>query len=98
MGSGGLAAAGKRAGEGTIVGTMPLAGNRVEVPRYSVFPPLEGFDGDLDDTVLYAGQSCALVNDVKPAAQIIRELVSEAEAALSKAALTFVVVSPPVRR
>jgi len=77
---------GKRAGEGKIVGTMPLAGSRVEVPRYSVFPPLEGFDGDLDDAVLYAGQSCALVNDVKPAAQIIQELVREAEAALSRAA------------
>ena len=77
---------GKRLGEGKIVGTMSLAGNRVEVPRYSVFPPVEGFDGDLDDVVLYAGQSCALVHDVKPAAQIIKELVSEAEAALRKAA------------
>jgi nitronate monooxygenase/enoyl-[acyl-carrier protein] reductase II len=75
---------GKRPGEGTIVGTMPLAGNRIEVPRYSVFPPLAGFEGDVDYAILYAGQSCALVNDVKPAAEIFRDLVRGAETALQK--------------
>src|SRR5205807_3167545 len=67
----GSPAPGRRPAEGTIVGTMSLAGNRVEVPRYSVFPPLESFEGDIDLAVLYAGQSCALVNDVKPAAEIV---------------------------
>ena len=75
---------GKRPGEGTIVGTMMLAGSRVEVPRYSVFPPLEGFEGDHDYAILYAGQSCALVDDVKPAAEIFRDLVRGAETALQK--------------
>jgi len=73
---------GKRPAEGAIVGTMSLAGNRIEVPRYSVLPPLAGFEGDIDLTVLYAGQSCALVNDVKPAAEIVRDLVRGAEVAL----------------
>jgi hypothetical protein len=31
---------------------------------------------------LYAGQSCALVNDIKPAAQIVSEVMRDAEAML----------------
>jgi hypothetical protein len=30
--------------------------------------------------VLYAGESCALVGDIKPAAQIVRDIAREAEA------------------
>jgi len=31
--------------------------------------------------VLYAGQSCSLVNDIKPAAEIVRDFERKAEAA-----------------
>jgi nitronate monooxygenase len=49
-------------------------------------PPSEPHDeSQLETAALYAGQSAALVNDVKPAAQIVRDLVDEAEAALRKA-------------
>jgi nitronate monooxygenase/enoyl-[acyl-carrier protein] reductase II len=47
--------------------------------KYMVFPPLSGFTGDIDDAVLYAGESCSLVHDIKPAAQIVRDVVREAE-------------------
>jgi nitronate monooxygenase len=80
--SAGSPPSGKRPREGEIVGRMSLAGNAIEVPRYSVFPPIEGYEGDIDDAVLYAGQSCTLVNDVKPAAEIVRDLVRGADAAL----------------
>lgn len=40
----------------------------------------------LHEYIPFAGQSAALVHDVKPAAQIVRELVEEAEAALASAA------------
>ena len=36
----------------------------IDVPRYFVGSPLNGFEGDLDYTVLYAGESCSLVNDI----------------------------------
>jgi nitronate monooxygenase/enoyl-[acyl-carrier protein] reductase II len=65
---------------------MTIGGTRVEMPRYHIFPPLEGFEGDIEYAALYAGQSCALVNDIKPAAEIIRELVRGAESALQKSA------------
>jgi NAD(P)H-dependent flavin oxidoreductase YrpB (nitropropane dioxygenase family) len=73
---------GQRPGEGTIVGRMPFEGQMIEVPRYFIGGPATGFEGDLDYTVLYAGESCSLVKDIKPAAAIVREVVTEAEAVL----------------
>src|SRR5262245_4797239 len=75
----GCPASGQRPGEGSIVGTMPVAGTTVDVVKYMVFPPLSGFIGDIDYAVLYAGESCGLVHDIKPAAQIVRDVVREAE-------------------
>jgi len=74
----GRPATGKRPGEGTFNGTMQMAGTTVDVPRYAVFPPMPGFTGDLEHTALYAGESCSLINDIKPAAEIVRDVVREA--------------------
>jgi len=70
---------GKRPGEGSTLGTMQIAGTTVEVPRYAVFPPMPGFSGDIERTALYAGESCTLINDIRPAARIVRDVVREAE-------------------
>jgi len=75
---------GKRPGEGSVIGTMQMAGTTVEVPRYAVFPAMPGFTGDLERTALYAGESCTLINDIKPAAQIVQDVVREAEAVLAQ--------------
>jgi nitronate monooxygenase len=72
-------APGQRPGEGSVVGTMPMAGTTVEVPKYGIFSPMPGFSGDLEYTALYAGESCNLINDIKPAGQIVRDVVREAE-------------------
>ena len=73
---------GERAGEGDVIGKMPVAGEVVDLPRYGVFMPLEGFEGDLEHAVLYCGQSCTLVNDIKPAARIVHDLVQAADGLL----------------
>jgi nitronate monooxygenase len=71
---------GQRPGEGTIIGTAPKGDTLLEVVRYaSSSYPTRGFTGDIDYAVLYAGESCSLVHDIKPAAQIVRDLVHEAE-------------------
>lgn len=70
---------GRRPGEGTIVGRMPIGDTMVDVPRYSAGNPMIGFEGDLEYTVLYAGESCSLVNDIRPAAAIVRDTIAEAE-------------------
>jgi NAD(P)H-dependent flavin oxidoreductase YrpB (nitropropane dioxygenase family) len=73
---------GRRPGEGTIVGRMPVGGTMTDVPRYFVGNPMIGFEGDLAYTALYTGESCSLVNDIKPAAAIVRDVIAEAEAVL----------------
>jgi nitronate monooxygenase/enoyl-[acyl-carrier protein] reductase II len=40
--------------------------------------------GDIDDVVLYAGEACSLVHDIKPAAQIVHDVIRAAEEALEE--------------
>jgi NAD(P)H-dependent flavin oxidoreductase YrpB (nitropropane dioxygenase family) len=76
---------GQRPGEGTPIGTLVLSsGQRIDWPRYAVGVAGPDFDGDIDDAPLWAGESCTIVNDIKPAAQIVRDLVTDAEAALGQ--------------
>ena len=49
----GCPASGQRPGEGTIVGTVSVAGTTVEVPKYGAMPPLTGFRGDMESIALY---------------------------------------------
>jgi nitronate monooxygenase/enoyl-[acyl-carrier protein] reductase II len=52
----------------------------MEFVRYAAGSyPTPGFTGDIDYAVLYAGESCSLIHDMKPAAQIVRDLVQEAD-------------------
>jgi nitronate monooxygenase len=74
---------GQRPGEGTPIGTLVTSsGQQADWPRYAVGIAGPDFDGNIEDAPLWAGQSCTLVNDIKPAALIVRDLVAEAEAAL----------------
>ena len=73
---------GQRPGEGTSIGKMPVGGAMTEIPRYGVFNPMMGFEGDIEYAALYAGESTNLVTELKPAATIVEDLVSEATAAL----------------
>ena len=74
----GRPARGQRPGEGQVIGTVSRAGTPVELVCYSSFMPIEGFTGVLDYAALYAGESCGLVNDIKPAAQIVADVMREA--------------------
>jgi nitronate monooxygenase len=75
----GRPASGQRPGEGTIVGTVSLAGTTLEVPKYGAMIPITSFSGDMESIALLAGESCSLVHDIKPAAQIVQDVVREAE-------------------
>jgi nitronate monooxygenase/enoyl-[acyl-carrier protein] reductase II len=76
---------GQRPDEGRIVGRYSVAGQVLDVPRYGVDPPMETFDGDIEQTALYCGQSCSLVNDILPAGEIVTSLARDAEACLATA-------------
>jgi nitronate monooxygenase/enoyl-[acyl-carrier protein] reductase II len=41
-------------------------------------------EGDLEYLPMWAGESCSLVNEIKPAGDIVRDLVRDAEAALAE--------------
>jgi hypothetical protein len=65
-----------------VVGTLEIGSQRTDMVRYSVFPPVVGFSGDLDYTALYAGESCSLVRDIRPAGRIVKDVVQDAERAV----------------
>ncbi|HUE58424.1 MAG TPA: nitronate monooxygenase [Acidimicrobiales bacterium] len=74
---------GSRPGEGTPIGHYTTgAGERIDWPRYAIGVAPPDFDGDIEYAPLWAGTSVSVVNDIKPAAEIIRDLVREAEATL----------------
>jgi NAD(P)H-dependent flavin oxidoreductase YrpB (nitropropane dioxygenase family) len=60
------------------------AGPAREWPRYAVGMAVPTFDGDIEDAPLWAGESCEVVDGVKPAAAIVADLVRQAEAALAR--------------
>ncbi|MET0153245.1 MAG: hypothetical protein ABW298_11640 [Candidatus Binatia bacterium] len=63
---------------------MTVDGVVTDVPRYFVGNPMIDFEGDMEYVAPYAGESCNLVNDVKPAAAIVRDVVREAEEVLKE--------------
>jgi NAD(P)H-dependent flavin oxidoreductase YrpB (nitropropane dioxygenase family) len=74
---------GRRPGEGTIVGCYSVGGQVIDIRKYGVDPPMASFEGDIEQTALYCGQSCSLVNDIRPAADIVQDLAREAHALLT---------------
>ena len=74
---------GQRPGEGTSIGKRRNAqGAVMEWPRYAIGVATPDFDGDIEYAPLWAGESCSVINDVKPAAEIVADLVRDAQAAL----------------
>ena len=69
---------GQRPGENTSIGTLQRGSKSVAVPRYWALCATADFNGDLEYAALHAGESCSLVNDIKPAADIVHDLMSEA--------------------
>jgi NAD(P)H-dependent flavin oxidoreductase YrpB (nitropropane dioxygenase family) len=65
-----------RPGEGSVVAMDSRGGAHL---LYEDMVPLRGMMGEVDAMALYAGQSAGLVRDVRPAAEIVRSIASEAE-------------------
>lgn len=81
----GRPAPGNRPGEGTDVGTFraPWGGDEYPWPKYAVGMVPPTFAGDVEYTPMWAGTSVGEISDIKPAGEIVRDLVREAEAALA---------------
>jgi NAD(P)H-dependent flavin oxidoreductase YrpB (nitropropane dioxygenase family) len=61
-----------------VIGEVTLGGMRTPLPRFGGIPPARDASGDLESMGFLAGQSVGLVREIKPAAQIIDEIMSEA--------------------
>lgn len=82
----GRPAPGTRPGEGTSIGTRrSVSGGVEDWPRYAVGIVPPNFEGDIEYVPMLAGESCSVVDDIKPAAQIVKDLVHDAEVALAQA-------------
>jgi NAD(P)H-dependent flavin oxidoreductase YrpB (nitropropane dioxygenase family) len=62
-----------------VIGETKIGDQSVPVLRFMGFPPSIDASGDIESMNFLAGQSAGLVNDIKPAAVIVEELVEEAE-------------------
>jgi NAD(P)H-dependent flavin oxidoreductase YrpB (nitropropane dioxygenase family) len=72
---------GQRPGEGEVIATSPVRG---ELVRYSTYSVANDAEGDIDALSMWAGQSVALVSSVKPAADIVNEIIEEAHSTLCR--------------
>ena len=60
------------------VGQTIIGGQAMPVLRFVSAPPNGDASGDIDSMALLAGQGVGLVREIKPAGQIVHELVEEA--------------------
>ena len=71
-------------GEEDVVAVRDEGGREIPVERGSSEPPSRNMRGEIAAMALYAGESVGSVERVQPAAEIVRELVDEAEALLAR--------------
>src|SRR5499425_2460228 len=73
-----------------VVGQTVIGGQAMPVLRFMGFPPNDEASGDIDAMALLAGQGVGLVREIKPAGQIVRELVAEARQIIAERLLGLV--------
>lgn len=78
----GSPASGERPDESTVIGTFGEGETAVDLPRYTVTPPLPQFHGDLEEAALYCGQSCDRIESVLSTDELMEQLIAELNAAL----------------
>jgi nitronate monooxygenase len=71
--------------QGEYVAEIVLDGELLQIARFRGVPPFKGFNGHIEAMACYAGQSVGDVKRVQPAADIMAELVDEAERLLNRA-------------
>jgi len=78
---------GKRPGQGTTIGRNRSTSGEIEDwQRYATGMATPEFDGDIEYAPLWAGESVSVVNDIKPAGEIVKDLVRHAADTLAASA------------
>jgi hypothetical protein len=63
----------------THIGRTVLFGQEYPLPKFSAILPTPPTTGDFEEMCLAAGEGVGLVKDIKPAADIVREMMDEAK-------------------
>src|SRR5215467_5291521 len=71
-----------------IIGEISLGGVRMPLARFGSIPPGRDGSGDIESMDFLAGQSVGLVNEIKPAAEVVREIVEQAAHVLAERVAT----------
>jgi NAD(P)H-dependent flavin oxidoreductase YrpB (nitropropane dioxygenase family) len=61
-----------------FIGQTIVAGQFVPLPRFSSLPLTPDTTGDFEEMALIAGESAGLVKEIKPAGEIVQEMMEEA--------------------
>jgi len=64
-------------------GQVTGAGDPVSIPRFAVVPPTRATRGNIDAMALYPGQSVGAVAANPAAAEVVQEIVADAERLLN---------------
>jgi nitronate monooxygenase len=62
-----------------VIGETTFGGQRIPVQRFAGLPATAESTGDIESMAFLAGQGVGLVREIKPAAEIVRELVEGAQ-------------------
>jgi nitronate monooxygenase len=62
-----------------MIGHTVIGGAEMPVQRFASIPPNTQAIGDIESMALLAGQSVGLVDEMRPAADIVRQTISETE-------------------
>jgi nitronate monooxygenase/enoyl-[acyl-carrier protein] reductase II len=74
----GRPSSGNRPGEGVAIVRMRRPDVEVPLVNYTVMPPADYVEGEIERLAFYAGQSCTLVNEILPAGEIVSRIAAEA--------------------
>jgi len=69
------------------VAETELDGERHQIESFRGIPPFKGMHGHIEAMACYAGQSVGDVKEVQPAAEIVSELVENAERLLHRSSV-----------
>lgn len=67
-----------------VIGETSLFGESMPMPKYMGVPPTPEASGDFEQMSLLAGESAGLVRELKPAGEIVEEMVAQAEEIITK--------------
>jgi nitronate monooxygenase len=73
-----------RPGEGETIGVLRAPWGDSDIPRWAPIMVSPWFDGDIELAPMWAGESVALVHEIKPAGQIVHDIAREADEVLAR--------------